>query len=33
MISESDIDGVECDKAIKNSILNIQDGLNNLEMS
>ena len=33
MISESDIDGVECDKAIKNSILHIQDGLNNLEMS
>ena len=33
MISESDIDGVECDKAIKNSILNIQDGLNCLEMS
>ena len=33
MISESDIDGVECDKAIKNSICNIQDGLNNLEMS
>ena len=33
MISESDIDGVECDKAIKNSVSNIQAGLNNLEMS
>ena len=33
MISESDIDGVECDKAIKNSVLHIQTGLNNLEMS
>ena len=33
MISESDIDGVECDKAIKNSVLHIQNGLNNLEMS
>ena len=33
MISESDIDGVECDKAIKNSVLHIQAGLNNLEMS
>ena len=33
MISESDIDGIDCDKAIKNSISNIQAGLNNLEMS
>ena len=32
MISESEIDGESCDKALKGSILNI-DGLNNLEMS
>ena len=33
MISESEIDGESCDKALKGSILIIQYGVNNLEMS